>query len=96
MGSGLSVVVNVIQILSFGVQLVQAGPDLVGLVPGFVRNVFRFARERMSESDGTRKFGAELISCDAGVRDGAFALEEGRVEGEQAPTQSSIYRHRTW
>jgi hypothetical protein len=54
MGSGLSVVVNVIQILSFGVQLVQAGPDLMGLVPGFVRNMCRFARERISESDENR------------------------------------------
>jgi hypothetical protein len=51
MGSGLSVVVNVIQILSFGVQLVQAGPDLLGFVPAFVRKVCRIARERMSESD---------------------------------------------
>lgn len=51
MGSGLSVVVNVIQILSFGVQLVQAGPDLLGFVPAFVRKVCRITRERMSESD---------------------------------------------
>ena len=61
MGSGLSVVVNVIQILSFGVQLVQAGPDLVGLVPGFVHNVFRFARERMRESDNRKRLGTELM-----------------------------------
>jgi len=61
MGAGLSVVVNVIQILSFAVQLVQAGPDLMGFVPGFVRSVCRFARERMSESDDDKRASSELI-----------------------------------
>jgi hypothetical protein len=96
MGSGLSVVVNIIQILSFEVQLVQAGPDLVGVVPGFVRSVYRFARERMSELDDNKRLSSELIPCDADVRDAAFALEEGRVGGEQAVLQSSLYWHRTW
>lgn len=59
MGAGLSVVVNVVQILSFGVQLVQAGPDLMGLVPGFVRNICRLARERIGESEDNR----DLAHC---------------------------------
>lgn len=96
MGSGLSIVVNIIQILSFVVQLVQAGPELVGLVLGFVRSVYRFAHGRTSESDDNERLSLELISCVVGVRDGAFALEEGRVGGEQAPVQPSIHRQRTW
>jgi hypothetical protein len=96
MSSGLSVVANIAQILDFGVQLVQAGPDLVGLVPGFIRDVCRFARERLSALDEDRTLNSELIPCDAGPRDDAFALEEGRVGEEQALTQSSIHRQRTW
>lgn len=95
MGSGLSVVANIVQILGFAVQLAQAGPDLVGLVPGFVRK-YAGLRVKMRKSKNSKKLNLELIPCDAGARDVASALEEGRVGGEQAPMQSSIHRHRTW
>jgi hypothetical protein len=51
MGAGLSVVVNVVQILSFAVQLVQAGPDLIRHVPEIVRGGRARTRELMSECE---------------------------------------------
>jgi hypothetical protein len=96
MSSGLSVVANIAQILGFGLCLLQAGPDLVGLVPGFIRNVCRSAREKTSELDEDKRLDSKLIPCNAGARNDAYALEEGRVGGEQALMQSSIHRQRTW
>jgi hypothetical protein len=49
MGSSLSIVVNVIQILSFVVQLLQAGPDLMSRIPDFVRGARSWLRSKMSE-----------------------------------------------
>jgi hypothetical protein len=49
MGSSLSIVVNIIQILSFVVQLLQAGPDLMSRIPDFVRGVRAWLRSKMSE-----------------------------------------------
>lgn len=53
MGSCLSVSVNIIQILSFGVQLLQAGPDLMGRIPAYVRGVCAWSRGMMREYERT-------------------------------------------
>jgi hypothetical protein len=50
MGSSLSMVVNIIQILSFVVQLLQAGPDLMSRIPDVVRGGRAWLRSMMSRS----------------------------------------------
>jgi hypothetical protein len=50
MGSSLSIVVNIIQILSFVVQLLQAGPDLMNRIPDFVRGGRAWLRTVMGGS----------------------------------------------
>jgi hypothetical protein len=44
MGSSLSVFANIVQILGFVLQLVQAGPDLMSRIPGVVRGARAWLR----------------------------------------------------
>jgi hypothetical protein len=52
MGSCFSAFVNIIQILSFAVQLLQAGPDMMSRVPRFVDDVCARLRAMMGKSMG--------------------------------------------
>jgi hypothetical protein len=82
MGSCLSISVNIIQILSFVIQLVQAGPDLMSRIPIFVRVVYARSRGMIGEPQTATRVGLELIAFVRGMRDDTRTLEEGRVGAE--------------
>jgi hypothetical protein len=79
MGSSLSMVVNIIQILSFVLQLLQAGPDLMSRIPEFARGPRSWLRSMMSESEISFQAWYRADRIVAGLHDDARALEEGRV-----------------
>jgi hypothetical protein len=84
MSSSLSMVVNIIQILSFVVQLLQAGPDLMSRIPDFVRSGRAWLRSMRSGFGAIIQawYRADRIITD--LHDDTHALEEGRVGVEWA------------
>jgi hypothetical protein len=79
MGSSLSMVVNIIQILSFVLQLLQAGPDLMSRIPEFARGARSWLRSMMSKSEISFQAWYRADRITAGMQDDTRALEEGRV-----------------
>jgi hypothetical protein len=82
MGSSLSIVVNVIQILSFVVQLLQVGPDLMSRIPDVVCGARAWLRSMMSRSGTITQawYRADRIIAD--LHEDTRALEEGRGGAE--------------
>jgi hypothetical protein len=79
MGSSLSMIVNVIQILSFVVQLLQAGPDLMSRIPDFVRGGRAWLRSMRSGLEILIQAWYRADRIVANLHDDTHALEEGRV-----------------
>jgi hypothetical protein len=79
MGSSLGVFANIVQILGFVLQLVQAGPDLMGRIPGIVRGARAWLRGMTSMLGIIVQAWYRADRIVAGLHDDARALEEGRV-----------------
>jgi hypothetical protein len=79
MGSSLSVFANIVQILGFVLQLVQAGPDLMSRIPGVVRGARAWLRSMTSRLGIIVQAWYRADRIVAGLHDDTRALEEGRV-----------------